>query len=97
MAVLPDIEKALPVFWWCASAPSSSCYVPFFVHGSRLPEIISSAGTFGKKVVPPEEAVQDSFSNDSYWWLFKDLRDKTNIDWNGRNPIVREEFDVLEA
>jgi secernin len=97
VAVLPAAEENLPVFWWCASTPSSSCYVPFFVHGSRLPEIVSAAGTFGKKVIAPEQALQDSFSENSYWWLFKDLRDLTNIDWEGRNPAVRKEFDALEA
>ena len=96
VAMLPNIPDELPVFWWAASTPSSSCYVPFFVHGSRLPEIVSSAGTMGKKIVQPSRAEQDAFSDSSYWWLFKDLRDKTNIDWTGRNPIVRGEFDVLE-
>lgn len=97
VAVLPNTEDELPVLWWCASTPSSSCYVPFFVHGSRLPEVVSSAGAFGKKVVPPEHAQQDSFSENSYWWLFKDLRDQTNVDWAGRNPEVRREFDALEV
>ncbi|MFC2166684.1 C69 family dipeptidase [Acidobacteriota bacterium] len=96
VAVLPKVQDELPVFWWAASTPSSSCYVPFFVNGSRIPEIVSTAGTFGKKVVPPSEAEKDSFSDKSYWWLFKDLRDKTNIDWEQRNPIVRREFDALE-
>lgn len=96
VAVLPKDEEELPVFWWAASTPSSSCYVPFFVHGSRIPEIVSTAGTFGKSVVPPREAKQDTFSDKSYWWLFKDLKDKTNIDWAQRNPIVREKFDALE-
>jgi hypothetical protein len=62
----------------------------------RLPEIVSSAGTLGNKIVQPSQAGKDTFSDSSYWWLFKDLRDKTNIDWAGRNPIVREEFDALE-
>lgn len=96
VAVLPKAKEDLPVFWWAASTPSSSCYVPFFVHGSRIPEIVSTAGTFGKTVVPPSQAGQDTFSDKSYWWLFKDLRDKTNIDWAQRNPIVREAFDALE-
>ncbi len=96
VAILPNKPDELPVFWWAASTPSSSCYVPFFVHGSGLPEIVSSAGTMGKQIVQPSRAGQDTFSASSYWWLFKDLRDMTNIDWTGRNPIVREEFDVLE-
>jgi secernin len=96
VAMLPNTPDELPVFWWAASTPSSSCYVPFFVHGNGLPEIVSSAGTMGKKIVQPGSAGKDDFSASSYWWLFKDLRDKTNIDWTGRNPMVREEFDALE-
>jgi len=96
VAVLPASKETLPVFWWCAATPSSSCYIPFFVHGSRLPEIVSTAGTFGKKVTIPGRASQDSFSEDSFWWLFRDLCDKVNLDWEQRNPRVREVFDALE-
>ena len=96
VALLPNTPNELPVFWWAASTPSSSCYVPFFVHGSRLPEIVSSAGTFGKKTIQPSHAGKDAFSDKSYWWLFRDLRDKTNVDWTARNPVVRKEFDALE-
>ena len=96
VAMLPNQPTEIPVFWWCASTPSSSCYVPFFVHGSRLPEMVSTAGTAGKTIMPPSKAQPDSFSEKSYWWIFKDLRDKTNIDWAQRNPVVREAFDALE-
>ena len=96
VAVLPDGNEGLPVFWWCPAVPSSSCYIPFFVHGSKLPEIVSTAGTFGNNVTVPGRASQDSFSEDSFWWLFRDLSDKVNLDWNQRNPRVREVFDALE-
>jgi secernin len=96
VATLPTSHKDLPVFWWSASRPSNGCYVPYFVHGSRLPEIASRAGTFGRRIVPPDAAQRDSFSEDSYWWLAKDLSDKVDADWEARNPIVRGEFDVLE-
>ena len=56
VAVLPKSHAELPVFWWTPGPPCNGCYVPFFVHGSRLPEIVSSAGTFGKKVVAPPQA-----------------------------------------
>ena len=94
---LPDPEKGLPVFWWCATRPSNSCYVPFFVHGSRLPEIVTRAGTHGKRVVAPSRAEADAFSPDSYWWLFRDLTDMVSADWDNRHPMVRAEFDRLEA
>ena len=73
-----------------------SCYVPFFIHGSKLPEPVSNAGTHGKRVVPPSEAEQDEFSTESYWWVFRDLCDKTNMQYEERSPVVRAEFDSLE-
>jgi len=96
VAALPTSHEDLPVFWWCASRPANGCYVPYFVHGSRIPEILSRAGTFGRRIVPPDAAQRDAFSEDSYWWLAKDLSDKVQADWQTRNPIVRSEFDVLE-
>ncbi len=96
VAALPASHDDLPVFWWCASRPGNGCYVPYFVHGSRIPEILSRAGTFGRRIVPPDAAQRDAFSENSYWWLAKDLSDKVEADWQTRNPIVRSEFDVLE-
>jgi secernin len=97
VAVLPPAEAALPVFWWCPARPSNSCYVPFFVHGGILPETVTMAGTYGARIVPPSEAEADSFSPDSYWWLFRDLTDKVAADRDKRLPVVREQFDRLEA
>ena len=96
VAVLPASAEDLPVFWWSASRPSNGCFVPYFVHGSRLPEILSQAGTFGRRIVPPDLAQPDAFSANSYWWLSKDLSDKVDAEWAVRSPVVRREFDVLE-
>lgn len=96
VAILPHMEKSLPVFWWTPSVPSSGCYVPFFVHGSQIPEVVSRAGTAGRKIAPPSQVVQDEFADDSYWWLFRDLTDLVNEDWKRRNTIVRYEWDQLE-
>ncbi len=96
VAEIPGPEGGLPVFWWCAATPSRSCYIPFFVHGSRLPQVLSTAGTAGKTVVAPENAVRDAFAEGSFWWLFRDLCDKVNADEASRLPAVRAEFDVLE-
>lgn len=93
---LPGKKDRLPVFWWCAAVPSSGCYVPFFVHGSKLPGIVSTAGTFGKVVEAPRKVKQDSFSAASYWWLFRDLSDKVNEDRDKRLRAVRKEFNALE-
>ena len=96
VASLPADGGGLPVFWWCASVPSSGIFVPFFVHGTELPAFLSAAGTAGKRVVPPETAPTDRYSPDSYWWVFRDLTDLVNLDRPGRLAAVRKEFDALE-
>jgi len=96
VAVLPKNKSELPVFWWCPSVPSSSCYIPFFIHGESLPEIVSKAGTFGRKISPPSTVQEDRFSEESYWWLFRDLANLVKADYQNRNPIVRAVFDSLE-
>jgi len=96
VAILPKSDDELPVFWWCPSVPSNSCYIPFFIHGSGLPKIVSKAGTVGKCIVPPSKIKADSFSPDSYWWLFRDLSNLIFKNREERNPVVRAEFDKLE-
>ena len=96
VAVLPKGEGEIPVFWWCPATPSNSCYVPFFVHGSRLPGIVSRAGTRGDEVTPPSQVLEDQFSEDSFWWLFRDLCDQSRALYRQRNPVIRAAFDPLE-
>ena len=103
VAVLP--KDGLPVLWWTAEPPCNGCYVPFFPHGSKLPQIVSTAGTFGKQVVAPIEATEDQFAPDSYWWLFRQLMDTVKGDaihsrpglYPARNRMVRQVFNALEA
>ena len=96
VAVLPKAEDQLPVFWWCPSRPGATCYVPFFVHGSGLPAIVSTAGSYGRRIEGPSRTKKDGFSSQSYWWLFRDLCDRVEADPEHRNPIVRQAFDALE-
>jgi secernin len=104
VAALPSGAEQLPIFWWTPGPPCNGCYVPFFVHGSRLPAIVSSAGTFGKRVAAPDQAHEDEFSADSYWWLFRRLMDAVKGDplrslpdhYESRNRMVRERFDPIE-
>jgi secernin len=96
IGVLPKTTDELPVFWWAAGVPSNGCFIPVFVNGSKLPAIVSAAGTFGKKITPPDRVLSDRFSENSYWWLFRDLTDKVNLDRPARNAAVRAEFDALE-
>src|SRR5690606_33455139 len=50
-------------------------------------------------------AIEDTFSPDSYWWLFRRLNDVVKGDvirsipglYPARNQLVRERFDALEA
>jgi secernin len=104
VAVLPRTEAELPVFWWTPGPPCNGCYVPFFVQGSRLPEIVSRAGTYGKHHLPADSVEPDEFSPQSYWWLFRRLNDQVKGDpvrsvpgcYHAQHPIVRERFDALE-
>jgi|GEM_PF-6674020 secernin len=104
VAVLPNSPQELPIFWWTRGPPCNGCYVPFFVHGSKLPGMVSNAGTFGKRVVGADAATEDTFSSNSYWWLFRELMDRVKghpiASLPGYYPIrnrrVRERFDPLE-
>ena len=96
VAVLPGGKDQLPVYWWCAAVPSCSCYIPFFVHGSGPPKIVTTAGTYGNRVEQPSKAGRDTFSAESFWWLFRDLSDKVMANPKQRGPIVRTAFDALE-
>ncbi len=96
VAVLPESEEELPVFWWCAAVPSCSCYIPFFIHGTGPPEIIITAGTYGSRMERPSKVAADEFSDKSFWWLFRDLSNQVMADRKKREPIVRKTFDALE-
>jgi secernin len=104
VAVLPKTTDELPVYWWAAGPTNNGCYVPFFPNGSKLPEIVSATGTHAKTIEDPAKVEKDTFSPNSYWWLFRDLTDKVGAwviegritDWDIRNKIVRAEFDTLE-
>jgi secernin len=104
VAVLPRSANELPVFWWTPGPPCNGCYVPFFVHGRHLPDIVTNPGTFGKRVMSAEAAGEDTFSEDSYWWLFRELMDRVKGHpiatlpgfYPARNQVVRIKFDALE-
>lgn len=98
----PEDSNKLPVMWWGPGPPCNGVYVPVFVHGSKLPDFVVSAGKAGTKVTAPPKAREDEYSSNSYWWEFRKLIDLTKGDeigstWNIRHPIVRKAFDELEA
>jgi secernin len=104
VVALPAAPESPPVFWWTPGPPCNGCYVPFFVRGTRLPPIVSRAGTAGKRTVAPQLAPTDTWAPDSYWWLFRELMDRVKGDAVGslpgyyaaRNRLARERFDPLE-
>jgi secernin len=104
VAILPQASDEPPVFWWTPGPPCNGCYVPFFVHGSQLPAIVSQAGALGKCVVAPHRVDVDTFAPNSYWWLFRQLTDLVKGDsikalpgaYSARNQLVRKRFDPLE-
>jgi secernin len=104
VAVLPKEASDLPIFWWTPGPPCNGCYVPFFPHGSKLPEVVSKAGQMGTIVLPADQAGEDTYSPASYWWLFRQLIDRVKGDpvkslpgcYAERNPQVRARFDGLE-
>ncbi|HEX9794786.1 MAG TPA: C69 family dipeptidase, partial [Planctomycetota bacterium] len=97
VAVLPADAGALPVFWWTPATPSNGCYVPFFVHGSVLPEVVSSAGAVGRSIAAPRAVGPDSLAESSYWWQFRALCDEVRVDYAARNPIVRAALEHGDA
>lgn len=94
-------EKHLPILWWTPLTPCTGLYIPIFIDGDAIPEILSKAGTFGKANIDPSKVQKDEYLHNSYWWIFKELLDIIKGDefgsrFNIRQKIVREVFDNLE-
>ena len=96
VAVLPAAGAGIPVFWWAPVRPSVSCYIPFFVHASHLPDLVSSPGTHTDGVVAPSRVAPDAYSDASYWWIFRDLADLATNGATDETDRVRAAFDPLE-
>lgn len=102
LMVLPDDEKKLNVTWWAPVVPCCSIYIPVFVEAGKLPEVLTGAGTFGKRVVAPSDVDrEDTYQEGSFWWEIRSLLDAVNSDEIGstytqRHVIVRALFDELE-
>ncbi len=99
--ILPDSEDRFPIMLWSPVTPCTGCYLPFYVHAGSLPDVVSMTGSAGKSVMAPTEAPMDTYSSDSYWWLFQELLDRVKLDkigsaFRANQPKVRREFDPIE-
>jgi secernin len=97
--VLPD--AGTPVMWWAPTTPCTSIYIPLTVQAG-VPEFLSQVGTARGAGPNPEEAEQDGYADDSYWWRFQRLLETVNGDPLGnayadRQPVVRAVLDELQA
>jgi secernin len=109
--VLPGKNaNTIPVTYWAANVPCCSCFVPFYIHGSNMPEGVSRAGLSKGNQTDPTTTDVWGYTPDSYWWQFDRLRMLINGDkrgakenvtefgfeYNNRYPTVRAAFDELE-
>ena len=109
--ILPGEEaNTIPVAYWAANVPCCSCFVPFYVHGSKMPAGVDKAGKSRNIQTDPTTTTVWGYTPDSYWWQFDRLRMLINGDKRGakeevlqfgfrypeRQPVVRAEFDKLE-
>jgi secernin len=100
--LLPADSDRLARMWWTPVTPCTGLYLPVFATAGRLPKVLSTAGQSGKTVTAPPQAKRDEFSEESYWWLFRDLLDKikgdaTGTEFSKRQPAARAAFDRLET
>jgi secernin len=98
IAVLPATGR--PYFWWAATTPCTSVYIPVAATGS-VPRVLSAAGTAAGTGPRPEHAVADAPLSGSFWWSFQTLLETVAGDVNGagyhaRQPVVRARFDRLQ-
>lgn len=100
IAVLP--REGAPYFWWAATTPCTSVYLPISPLGTRLPPSLGTAGAGQGSGPTPDTASLDSSDSASFWWLFQGLLETVAGDQLGhayteRQPIVRSRFDDLQT
>lgn len=93
--VLPGKNAdTIPVTYWAANVPCCSCYVPFYVHGSKMPAGVDRAGqskdiqTAKRNQTDPTTTKVWGYTADSYWWQFDRLRMLVNGDERGKREEV---------
>jgi len=105
-----DIGRKISVTSWEANVPCCSCFIPFYIQGSRMPECVDKAGKSQGKLTDATRTTTWGYTPDSYWWQFDKLRMLVNSDrrrpwekviefgfrYHQRQPAVRAQFDALE-
>lgn len=101
-SVFAEPGTARPYWWWAATTPCTSVYIPVAVSGTELPAGLGAAGTAAGGAGPcPESAAVDGPATGSYWWTFQLLLEAVCGDPDGsryadRQPRVRQIFDPLQ-
>ncbi|MCM2535888.1 C69 family dipeptidase [Neobacillus pocheonensis] len=98
---LPEDKWHFPLIWWSPVTPCTGLYLPIFMCEQEFPEFLSNAGTVRVKTVDPSKSVDDESTEDSYWWMFRDLLDELKGNENGtlfnkNKEMARKSFDRLE-
>jgi secernin len=99
IAVLPADGR--PHFWWGATTPCTSLYIPVAATETALPSVLGTAGAAAGTGPNPEDAVVDTPTGESFWWSFQTLLETVAADGNGtgyrdRQPVVRARFDQMQ-
>lgn len=89
-------------WWWAATTPCTSIYLPVAVGQSELPSGLGTSGAAAGAGPCPESALPDEPADGSYWWTFQLLLeavcgDRDGVCYAARQPRVREVFDPLQA
>lgn len=100
IAILP--REGAPYFWWAATTPCTSVYLPISPLGTDLPLSLSKAGIGQGSGPTPDAASPDRPDRASFWWLFQELLETVAGDQLGhaytdRQPVVRARFDDLQT
>jgi secernin len=99
IAVLP--AEGRPYFWWGATTPCTSLYIPVSATETALPSALGAAGAAAGTGPNPEGAAVDTPVEESFWWSFQTLLERVAGDTDGtayrdRQPAVRARFDELQ-
>lgn len=94
-------EDGEPVMWWAAAPPCVSIYLPVSLESGELPPTLEKAGTAHGSGPSAEDAPEDSYTEDSFWWAFQRLLevvagDHLGSTYQARQPIVRARLDELQ-